>query len=195
MATFTGVRIKENSHGRKIFLIILLFNLIRCGASMQSQLLRKEDSLRNFTKVHIIIANPGGTISSSNAKIVTGFTLKDNTPSGGVSGMAGSSISAEHAKSGNDQVIMAAQDIAFGLRNMGFQTVNTPEESDLLANFSIGTIRYDPLAGWIADRAFLEFSNPKNGLMICSVKAEVQLVTPTVNKLVKSILEELKQCY
>ena len=88
---------------------------------------------------------------------------------------------------------MAAQDIAFALRDQGFETVDDPEQADMIALFSIGTVRYDPLAGWIADRAFLQFKESKTGSMIVSIKADAQVVTPTVSTLVDNLISEVEK--
>ncbi|HCO94686.1 MAG TPA: hypothetical protein DIU00_12175 [Phycisphaerales bacterium] len=97
--------------------------------------------------------------------------------------------------SGQDQVIMAAQDIAFSLRQIGFDTVDRTQDADMVVLFSIGTVRYDPLAGWIADRAFIEFKDTKTGSVVCSIKANVQFITPTINTLVKKLVSEVKRYY
>lgn len=91
---------------------------------------------------------------------------------------------------GEDQAEIVAQNLAFELRSLGLKLANA-EESEVIANFSIGTVRYDPLTGWIADQAFLEFSD-MSGEHILTVRAKTKLVTPTVDNLVKNLIKELE---
>jgi hypothetical protein len=51
------------------------------------------------------------------------------------------------------------------------------------------------LADWIADRAFLQLKDQKTGSTICSIKADGQLITPTVGTLVDNLVAEIKRYY
>jgi len=97
--------------------------------------------------------------------------------------------------SGNEQAVLAAQDVIFGLRDIGFEIIDKVEEADAIALFSIATVRHDPLAGWIADKALLIFKENRTGAVICSIKAETQIVTPTINTLVNGIVSEVRRYY
>jgi len=127
--------------------------------------------------------------------MASGSTSVTGTPSGISGAGVGSSLSVTHAMSGNDQVIMAAQDIAFALNEMGFDTVEKAEDADMVALFSIGTVRYDPLAGWIADRAFLQFKDQRSGSTVLSIKADGQIITPTVGTIVENLIAEVRRYY
>jgi hypothetical protein len=172
---------------------MLLLTLTGCGATIHSQLVKKDSRLSDYKKVHLMIATAGGSISVTDTGMGSGFATANQTPSGTSVGGVGSALSVSHAMSGNDQIIMAAQDVAFALRDLGFETVDKPEEADAIALFSIGTVRYDPLAGWIADRAFLQFKESKTGTMVVSIKADGQLITPTIGTLVDNIVSEVRK--
>lgn len=178
---------------RNAVCLLLLLTLTGCGATIHSQLVKKDSRLGDYKKIHLMIATSGGSVSVTGAGIGSGFGSTNATPSGATVGVVGSSLSVSHAMSGNDQIIMAAQDVAFALRDLGFETVDKAEEADAIALFSIGTVRYDPLVGWIADRAFLQFKENKSGTMVVSIKADGQLITPTVSTLVNNIISEVKR--
>lgn len=178
---------------RKVLYFLLLLTISGCGATIHSQLVKKDTRLGDYKKVYLLIATAGSGISVTGAGIGSGFATATATPSGASVGGGGSALSVNHAMSGNDQIIMAAQDVAFRLRDMGFETVDKPEDADIIALFSIGTVRYDPLAGWIADRAFLQFKEAKTGSIIFSIKADSQLITPTVRTLVDNIMSEVRK--
>ena len=90
---------------------------------------------------------------------------------------------------------MAAQEIALSLQEIGFDLADKPEDADTLLLFSIGTVRYDPLVDWIADRAFLQFKDRKTGSTICSIRADGQAITPTLRTLVDNLVAEVKRFY
>ena len=178
---------------RKIICFLSLVIFTGCGATIHSQLVKKDGRLRDYKKVHLIIETAGGGISVTDAGMGTVFATANATPHAAKVSGVGSAISVSHTMSGNDQIIMAAQDVAFALRDMGFDTVDKTDEADIIALFSIGTVRYDPLAGWIADRAFLQFKECKTGSVIVSIKADSQFITPTVGTLVGNIVSEVRK--
>ncbi|OGR85739.1 MAG: hypothetical protein A2901_01105 [Elusimicrobia bacterium RIFCSPLOWO2_01_FULL_54_10] len=177
----------------KYICILLLISLTGCGATIHSQLVKKDARMGDCKKVHLMIATAGGGISVTSAGMGSGTASANATPTGVSAGAIGLGLSASHVMSGNDQINMAVQDIAFALRDMGFDTIEKTGEADAIALFSIGTVRYDPLTGWIADRAFLDFKDNKTGSMILSIKANTRFVTPTVGSLVRNIVSELKK--
>ncbi|MBA5866565.1 MAG: hypothetical protein GDA67_07700 [Nitrospira sp. CR1.3] len=166
-----------------------------CGATVDSQLVKKDARLASFKKVHLMIETAGSAVSISEASMGVGMAKLSQNQSGISVAGVGTSHSVSRAMSGNDQAIMAAQDLMFGLRELGFETVDRIDDADAIALFSIGTVRYDPLAGWIADKAHLQFKENRTGSIICSIKAESQVVTPTVEKLVNGLLSEVKRYY
>lgn len=136
--------------------------------------------------------------TSQNPKTLIGkkINLQLITSSGAISisaGAMGSSLSViagGSAMSGEKQAEIIAQDLAFELRALGLNLTNSQEDSEVIAKFSIGTIRYDPLAGWIADQAFLEFYD-SSGQHILTVRVKAKFVTPTVENIVKNLVKEL----
>jgi hypothetical protein len=180
---------------RMVVYVLALMTLAGCGATVHSTLVKRDAHLGDFKKIHLSIATAGGAVSVTGAGMGSGSASVTGTPSG-ISGTGvGSSLSVTHAMSGNDQVIMAAQDIAFALDEMGFDTVEKVEDADMVALFSIGTVRYDPLAGWIADRAFLQFKDQRSGKTVLSIKADGQLITPTVGTIVQNLIAEVRRYY
>jgi hypothetical protein len=176
-----------------IIYALMLMLLTGCGATMKSQLLLKDVRLGDYRSVHLKIATAGGSLSFSGANLGSGFATANSTPYGVSASGIGTTLSSSHAMTGNDQIIMAAQDIEFALRELGFETVDSPDKADIVALFSIGTVRYDPLAGWIADRAFLQFKESASGSLVVSIKADGQLITPTVSTLVDNIVSEVEK--
>ena len=102
-----------------------------------------------------------------------------------------SAIRSAQVSSGEGQAIIAAQTLAFELLNLGFRTTDLIEEADIYVDFSIGTVRLDPLAGWIADQAILTFREPDTGTVLASYQATSRSITATVNNLVSNLVERL----
>jgi len=177
-----------------LFLFISLVSL-GCGATVNSELTKKDVRLATFKKLYFMIDTAGSAVSVSEATTGTVIAKGNQSPSGvSVIGM-GTSLSTARAMSGNEQAVMAAQDMMFGLRKMGFETVDRVDDADAIALFSIATVRYDSLAGWIADKAFLQFKERTTGANICSIKADGQVVTPTIATLIDSLVSEVKRYY
>lgn len=88
---------------------------------------------------------------------------------------------------GADQATFALRQLQNRLVRFGFRIVQSASDADLIGTFSIGTIRRDPLAGWIADQADLVLTNPITGELVGTISASPEVVTPTVAALVESI--------
>jgi hypothetical protein len=136
---------------RMVMILLFVVNLLGCGATVHSQFIKKDLHLRDYKKVHLTVATGGSAISVTGAGIGGGVARLGRTSSGGSVSGIGSTLSVSHTMSGDDQIIMAAQDIAFSLQEMGFELVDKSEDADILLLFSIGTVRYDPLAWLIHD--------------------------------------------
>lgn len=89
--------------------------------------------------------------------------------------------------------MLAAQDVQFQLGTAGFVPTESPSNADLIADFSIGAVRYDPLTGWIADQAFLQIRNAQNQEIVASYRANARWVTPTVGNLVENIMKQVRK--
>lgn len=176
---------------RKLLLIIFFYFITGCitgcSSSIQSRAINKELQLKDYKTVYIGLFTAGSAISQSGVGSLSTYENGSN--------IFASSVQSGQTMIGNEQVIMALQDIGYAMRGMGFETfVESKADSvDLIALFSIGTVRYDPLAGWIADRALLRIIERKTEKTLVEIKAETQFITPTVKNLVKSIIKELKK--
>ena len=167
--------------------------LAGCGATIKSYTLSGRSSLRPPSKVCVILSTVSGAISVETANVGSAFgsaTVQPNTVLGGA---VTSGIDAEHVMSGSSQALLAAQDVAFELGAMGFAVVPKKEQADIIALFSIGAVRFDPIAGWIADQAFLEFRDAHTDQIIASYRANSRFVTPTVKAIMKSLMKQVRQ--
>jgi hypothetical protein len=154
--------------------LLLLFLVAACGSTVRSY------------------KRPGFNAGASSRKL----EVRAITTSGAVSiqrARMGAAVSSTQAMAGQDQAMLAAQDVAFELGSIGFSVVDTPGQADVFADFSIGTVRYDPLTGWIADRAFLEFRLARTAEVLASYRSEVRWVTPTIGNLVSNILDRVRR--
>tara|TARA_S200000501_G_scaffold38902_1_gene31858 strand:- start:292 stop:534 length:243 start_codon:yes stop_codon:yes gene_type:complete len=79
--------------------------------------------------------------------------------------------------------------------SIGFSVVTEKSRADIIVEFSIGQIRYDPITGWIADQGIVRFTNPKSGNIIAMYKAKPRFITPTTNTIVEMLAKEIKQNY
>jgi hypothetical protein len=113
--------------------------LFFCTASIQQRTSRPGLTLRSFNKIAVVLQSSSGSTSLHGAKI------------GGIAG--------GHVMNGNTQAQHALESMKFELMGIGFDVLDEAESADAIAEFSIGAIRYDPLAGWIADQAFLKFKD------------------------------------
>ena len=158
----------------KIFTLMLILILLSgCGSASRITTSQNPTTI-NGKKINLQLITLSGTIS-----ITTGVMSSNSNI-----------ITYDIASSGEKQAFIAAQNLAFELRTLGFNLTNSQEDSEVVAKFSIGTIRYDLIAGWIADQAFLEFYD-SSGQHILSISAKARFITPTVNNIVKNLVKEL----
>ena len=48
-------------------------------------------------------------------------------------------------------------------------------------------MRYDPIAGWIADQAFLEFYDANTNDFLYAIKTDARAITPIVKTLIQKL--------
>jgi hypothetical protein len=180
---------------KSLILLLFLSLLTGCGATIRKNIPASGVSLRNYSKLHLILATATGAVSVNNTDIDTSTGNTSFHQGGATTSGFGSSIGTSHAMSGSSQALIIAQDLSFELTSVGFQMMDSKEDVDAVALFSIGAVRFDPFAGWIADQAFLVFKDPKSGMLICSFKANAQFITPTVNTIMKSLVREVRRHY
>lgn len=100
--------------------------------------------------------------------------------------VAGSSMDgAEHGK-------LVFEQFKFELGALGFQIVESVDAANFVAKLAIGTIRNDPLGGWIADRGQVQFLD-RSGKLAFQVQAQSQLITPSTDKIIASLVAGIKR--
>jgi hypothetical protein len=155
-------------------MLLVLILIPACGSTVRSYKVPAFDSGSASRTLEVRVMTTAGAVSIQRSRM-------------------GEAVSSTQVMTGQDQALLAAQDVAFELGSMGFAVVEAPGQADLFADFSIGTVRFDPLAGWIADRAFLEFKNARTAEVLASYRSEVRWVTPTVENLVSNIIDRVRE--
>ena len=161
--------------GNSIVLIILVISLISCTASVQRTILSPNLRLRNYNNIIINLVTSSGSLSISTTTL--------------------GKIDSGHLMEGEKQGLLALESLQFEMMSIGFNFVSEENQADAIVDFSIGSIRYDPLAGWIADQAFVKFKDRKTGQVIAFYRAQSQVVTPTVNNIISNLSSEIKRDY
>lgn len=146
-----------------------------CSATVRSVVTQPGVRLRQYNLVQLVLLTASGNV---------GVTA------GAVGGIVAGSVS-----DGDAQAIRALESLRFELLAVGFQFVDQPQSAQGVIEFSIGSIRYDPLAGWIADQALATVKDAWTGAIVAMFRADGRMVTPTVNSLVSSISKALRGAY
>lgn len=109
--------------------------------------------------------------------------------SGAVSahGATGYGISSSAISNGASQAEMALEQLKNELLLSGFDVQAEPSSADAIASFSIGEIRFDPLAGWIADQALLVIRDARTSATVASFAAEDNGITATTSALIQEL--------
>lgn len=146
-----------------------------CTASVQKTTLTPSLRLRNYNNIIIDLVSSSGSISISTATI--------------------GQIDSGQLMEGEKQGLLALESLQFELMSIGFNFVSKENQADAIIDFSIGAIRYDPLAGWIADQAFVKFKDRKTGQVLAFYRAKAQVITPTVNNIISNLSKAIKRDY
>jgi hypothetical protein len=80
------------------------------------------------------------------------------------------------------------------LEVQGFLFVQNPEDAEVIMAFSIGVVRNDPLAGWIADQASLVISDRETGERREAYQVKSAGVTATTTKLIRKLSTAAGNC-
>lgn len=153
--------------------LVVLFS--GCAATFQSVLTDPTTQLRQYRRLMLVLTDATGSTS--------------------LSGAAVAGIASGHVMKGEGQAAQALNSLQFEMAAIGFQIVGNPSEAQLVGEFSIGQIRYDPLAGWIADQAILVLKDKATGHTVGLFRAKTSFITPTVNNLVSQIAKAVRQSY
>src|SRR5262245_54145598 len=70
------------------------------------------------------------------------------------------------------RAVQAAAELRRALEERKFVFSDSPNDAQVLAEFEIRGIRFDPIAGWITDGASIEFAMRENRLPIGTVSSE-----------------------
>lgn len=155
--------------------IAMLFHA--CTASINSQI--HEPEIRLSRQYHRIAIITNGT-GSSTASIISNFNGQLNTAK---------------VMHGNEQLIIAAQSMAFECGKLGFQVVSEEDNPDLIMEFMIGSIRQDEITGWIADAGYITLSDARTKRVVAQYEAKTMFITPTVNNIITKLASEMKNIY
>ena len=171
-----GVRRMKTAFLQVVGLAAFVSVVAACGASVTA--LKPEsgnDRLRNFNRLYITTVAMSGSDSM------------DLASGGGLISAGG--------KHGESQIPFAVERLAFELRRLGFDVVSDRRSADAIAEFSIGSIRYDPISGWIADEASLVVRAADDDRVLASAFAETRWITPTVRTVIRRLAGGIRSSY
>ena len=163
----------------KYLLSILCLFVLSCTSAVHLTTSEKGAHLKNYNNITINLLNSSGTVSIS-----------------GVAHFSNSLAMAHGTKyDGSTQDVMAYESLQFELMNIGFNIISDTTKIDAIVDFSIGQIRFDPIAGWIADQGNVKFTDYKTGEILAIVRAEVKFVTPTVKNIIANLSKSIQSIY
>lgn len=161
------------------FSVAILYFIVSCASTVQSTFSKPNIKLKNYNKVVVRLTDASGASSLSTTLLKSG--------SGALLG--------GHMMKGEDQGKQALESFQFEMMSIGFEFVSDEAYADALVEFSIGQIRYDPLAGWIADQATVKFKDFQTGQIVAFYRAKTQFITPTVKNIIRNLAEEIRKSY
>lgn len=159
----------------KMSFAISVIILNSCSASIKQTTLTPNLRLRNYNNIVVNLVSSSGSISYSTVTF--------------------GQIDSGQLMEGEKQGVLALQSLQFELMSIGFNFVSNENQADAIVDFSIGAIRYDPLAGWIADQAFVKFKDRKTGQILAFYRAKSQMITPTVNNIISNLCNAIRRNY
>jgi len=176
---FSSFRMSEGRARAIVACVVMAISLgglfSGCAATVQSVRTGSKAPLRQSHRLMLVLTDATGSTSASGATVA--------------------GIASGQLMKGEGQAAQALNSLQFEMAAIGFQMVNNLSEAQLVGEFSIGQIRYDPLAGWIADQAMLVLKDTATGNTVAMFRAKTSVVTPTVNSLVSQIAKAVKQSY
>jgi len=153
----------------RIYLMFCLMLLISCASTSETVIQKDITSIRN---VELYLVNSSGImiLNYNDAYKMNMASFEDV----------------------QQQAVQALEMMQFELLSIGLNIVDKNNHADAKFEFSIGNIRYDPLVGYIADRAIIRIIDNKNQI-IAIFKAETEFITPSIKNLIDTLGEELKK--
>jgi len=88
--------------------------------------------------------------------------------------------------------VLALEEVAFRLTNLGFKLAARPQEADLVARFGLNGVRWD-LTAWVADQAYLELKDPDTAAIVALYRARPGFLVPTVDDMVAQICDSVEK--
>jgi hypothetical protein len=102
-------------------------------------------------------------------------------------------VGGAQALSGVDVVVQALNTIKFELTALGLKVVDSPEDAELIAEFSIDGLQH-LLVGWVAEQAIL-FIKDKGGNTLFAFRAKAGGISTDINSLISKIVEAIRANY
>ena len=153
---------------------ILLF-LTACGATVQSASPHPETPLRSEGPLFVALRTAQQTLVVSTTNPPTAITAT--------------------LTASDQEAIRALESFSFELTAIGFAVVADSTKARTVVELTFAPLRYDPVAGWIARQALARFRRVGTGEIVSMYRANPQIITPTVEKLVTSLAEAIRTNY
>jgi len=170
--------------GYQIPFICAVYMLSSCSTTVERTLVTPDFHLNISKTIFARLATSTGAISVNTAN------LANINKSGSGAVLAGASST--QLLPGEKQAILAFESLQFELMAMGFTLVDKEDKADYLVDFSIGSVRNDPISGWIADQAFVKFLSATDNKLLAFYRARLQFITPTINNIIKNLASSIK---
>jgi hypothetical protein len=142
-------------------------------------------------RVNSVSSTPGLKLSSYQTVFLT---LRS---SGGISVNTSSlgSIETTQVMDAEAAAAQALVNFQFRLMGLGFSVVDNSSAAGAVFDLSLGAIRYDPIGGWIADKAILSVRDRATGQIVKMYSTEGRFITASVDKLVSMLAEAVADDY
>jgi len=154
----------------RVLLSLLLSSCAGCGANIELQ--RGATSLQDAlsTSTFYLILDDGSKSDPDNVDGFINLMWTDDQKR--------EAVVAEHIQFLKSELIAH-----------GFNFVSSQDDSTVLANLRIKSVRYDPAGGWITDDASLVYSPTLGGADLGTVLADEIFFTPTVKMVFEALVK------
>lgn len=146
-----------------------------CGARVKSVTTSPDLRLRDYPNVYVSLTSAGSGLSITSASL--------------------GELQSAQLMDAEEQAVQALTEFQFNLMEVGFSIVESRDQADAVFDLSIGTIRYDPIGGWIADKGIVAVRESNTGRTLGMYSTEGRLITATVGKLISSLADAIEEDY
>jgi hypothetical protein len=146
-----------------------------CGARVKSVTTSPDLHLRDYPNAFVSLKSAGSALSINTASV--------------------GELQSAQLMDAEAQAVQALTEFQFKLMEIGFNIVETRNEADAVFDLSVGTIRYDPIGGWIADKGIVAVKESETGRTLGMYSTEGRLITATVGKLISSLADAIREDY